>query len=51
MEATSGLCAGCWRTLHEIAAWATADQQTRLRIRAEADQRRQGLIGTVSTTI
>jgi len=25
MEAASGRCAGCWRTLDEIARWSTAD--------------------------
>jgi predicted Fe-S protein YdhL (DUF1289 family) len=25
MDAASGLCAGCWRTIDEIAAWSTLD--------------------------
>jgi len=25
MEAASGLCAGCWRTIDEIAAWSKMD--------------------------
>jgi len=25
MDAASGLCAGCWRTLDEIAAWSRMD--------------------------
>ena len=25
MEASSGLCAGCWRTIDEIAAWSKMD--------------------------
>ncbi|KQU74982.1 MULTISPECIES: DUF1289 domain-containing protein [unclassified Rhizobacter] len=25
MDAASGLCSGCWRTIDEIAAWSTLD--------------------------
>lgn len=25
MDAASGLCAGCWRTIDEIAAWSKLD--------------------------
>jgi predicted Fe-S protein YdhL (DUF1289 family) len=25
MDAASGLCTGCWRTLDEIAAWSAMD--------------------------
>jgi predicted Fe-S protein YdhL (DUF1289 family) len=25
MDAASGLCTGCWRTIDEIAAWSTLD--------------------------
>lgn len=32
MDETRGLCAGCWRTLDEIAAWGAADDATRRRI-------------------
>jgi uncharacterized protein len=27
MDAASGLCEGCWRTLDEIAAWSTLDDE------------------------
>ncbi|WP_457329869.1 DUF1289 domain-containing protein [Rhizobacter sp. P5_C2] len=27
MEAASGLCAGCWRTIDEIAAWSKMDDE------------------------
>ncbi|MCF8151309.1 MAG: DUF1289 domain-containing protein [Sulfuritalea sp.] len=38
MEA--GLCAGCFRTLDEIAAWATASDADKQRIVAVATERR-----------
>ncbi len=40
MDAQSGLCRGCFRTLDEIAGWAQADQTTRLTILAAVDKRR-----------
>lgn len=44
IDPASGWCAGCWRTLDEIAAWADADDATRLGIwaRVEARQRASG---------
>jgi len=31
MQSVNGLCAGCWRTLDEIAAWASLqDDQKRI---------------------
>jgi predicted Fe-S protein YdhL (DUF1289 family) len=32
LDPTSGLCAGCMRTLDEIACWPTADEAERLAI-------------------
>lgn len=32
MDALTGLCLGCWRTLDEIRAWSEADRATRLGI-------------------
>lgn len=29
MNATSGWCEGCWRTIDEIAAWASLDDEAR----------------------
>lgn len=40
MEAASGLCAGCLRTLDEIAAWATASDEQKRRILAAVARRR-----------
>lgn len=40
MDQETGLCAGCNRTLAEIAAWASFDPETRRRIMAELPQRR-----------
>lgn len=41
MDAASGLCRGCLRTLEEIAAWAGAADQTRQAVLAAVEQRRQ----------
>ena len=41
MDARSGLCAGCFRTLDEIAAWAGADDRRRLAILAAVARRRR----------
>ncbi|TSE29802.1 DUF1289 domain-containing protein [Tepidimonas charontis] len=43
IDPATGWCAGCWRTLDEIAAWGGSDDATRLRIWAavEARQTRQ----------
>ena len=32
MEAASGLCAGCWRTIDEIAAWSKMDDDGKRRV-------------------
>lgn len=32
MEAASGLCAGCWRTIGEIAAWSKMDDDGKRRV-------------------
>ena len=40
MNEASGLCAGCLRTLGEIADWATATDETKRLILAAIDQRR-----------
>jgi predicted Fe-S protein YdhL (DUF1289 family) len=41
MEPHSGLCAGCGRTLAEIAVWARLGRDERRRIMAALPQRRQ----------
>ena len=41
MNATTGLCTGCGRTLEEIARWATLDAETRSRVMAELPARMQ----------
>lgn len=43
MDAASGLCQGCLRTLGEIAAWSSASEAQRRAIKAALPQRR-GLI-------
>ncbi len=41
MDAANGLCAGCWRTLDEIATWSRLDDAARTAILAAVQQRRQ----------
>ncbi len=41
MDAASGLCRGCLRTLEEIAAWAGASDEARQAVLAAVEQRRQ----------
>jgi predicted Fe-S protein YdhL (DUF1289 family) len=41
MNAASGLCLGCFRTLDEIAGWARADEATQAAILAAVERRRQ----------
>ncbi|MCS6811872.1 MAG: DUF1289 domain-containing protein [Tepidimonas sp.] len=45
IEAASGLCAGCWRTLDEIAAWSSSDDATR-RLIWQAIEARQASAAT-----
>jgi predicted Fe-S protein YdhL (DUF1289 family) len=40
MDATSGLCQGCFRTLDEITAWSRIDDPARSDILAEIARRR-----------
>ena len=39
LDARSGLCLGCGRTLHEIARWGSMSEAERARIMAELAQR------------
>jgi predicted Fe-S protein YdhL (DUF1289 family) len=41
IDAASGLCAGCGRTLDEIARWSTLSDGERARIMADLPQRLQ----------
>lgn len=43
MDAGSGLCRGCLRSLDEIAAWGGADEAKRIAILAAVARRRQEL--------
>ncbi len=43
MDAGSGLCLGCARSLEEIAGWSRAGNDERRRIKAELARRRQQL--------
>jgi uncharacterized protein len=40
MDATSGLCTGCQRTLDEIAVWSLLDDAEKLQVWAALKQRR-----------
>ncbi|VTY40267.1 Uncharacterised protein [Xylophilus ampelinus] len=39
MDASTGWCLGCWRTLDEIAHWSTMDDPQRLAVWARLEQR------------
>jgi predicted Fe-S protein YdhL (DUF1289 family) len=41
MDPTSGLCAGCYRTLEEIAAWSSTNDERRACILLAVEKRRQ----------
>ncbi len=41
MNPQTGLCAGCYRTIDEIAAWASLDDPHRLEVLAAVARRRQ----------
>lgn len=41
MDASTGLCEGCWRTLDEIVQWSSADNQAKRAILARIAQRTQ----------
>ncbi|MBI1907055.1 MAG: DUF1289 domain-containing protein [Rhodocyclales bacterium] len=38
----SGLCAGCWRSIREIAGWSAMDDARRLQVLAAVAARREG---------
>jgi predicted Fe-S protein YdhL (DUF1289 family) len=40
MDAASGLCIGCWRTLDEIAAWSVLDTDAKRAVLAAVRERR-----------
>ena len=40
MDETTGLCQGCWRSIEEISAWATASDETKRQILAAIAERR-----------
>lgn len=43
LDAVTGRCLGCLRTIEEIAAWATLDDGARLAVWAELDLRREAM--------
>lgn len=43
MDPHSGICAGCFRTLDEIAAWSRLDDRQRLGVLAAVVHRREEL--------
>lgn len=40
LDAETDICKGCWRSLDEVAAWASADDARRREIVAAARQRK-----------
>lgn len=47
MDKTTGLCSGCFRTLDEIARWASTDDSQRAEILAAVDRRRTAACQTL----
>jgi predicted Fe-S protein YdhL (DUF1289 family) len=45
IDEATGWCAGCWRTLDEIAAWGTSDDATRRRIWQAIEARQAADVG------
>jgi predicted Fe-S protein YdhL (DUF1289 family) len=43
VDGESGLCLGCFRTLHEIGTWARLDESERQRIMAELPGRESAI--------
>ena len=41
MNARTGWCEGCWRTIDEIAGWSTMDDEGKRRVWALLEQRQQ----------
>jgi predicted Fe-S protein YdhL (DUF1289 family) len=50
LDARSGLCLGCGRTIDEIARWATMSGAERARIMAELPARRASRTEPISAT-
>lgn len=50
MDAATGFCEGCARTIDEIAAWSRADDATRLHILSQLPARRERLQSLGVTT-
>jgi hypothetical protein len=50
LDARSGLCLGCGRTVDEIARWAAMSADERARIMAELPARRASQIKSLSAT-
>jgi uncharacterized protein len=50
LDARSGLCLGCGRTIDEIARWAVMSADDRARIMAELPARRASLTESISAT-
>jgi predicted Fe-S protein YdhL (DUF1289 family) len=41
IDADTGFCEGCWRTLVEISAWRTATEQDKIKILDSISNRQQ----------
>jgi uncharacterized protein len=50
LDARSGLCLGCGRTIDEIARWAAMSADERARIMAELPARRASLTESIGAT-
>ncbi len=49
MDAASGLCTGCYRTIDEITLWTRFDERARRQIVDDLPRRRQALASSPAT--
>lgn len=50
MDAASGLCTGCYRTIDEITLWTRFDERARRQIVDDLPRRRQALASPPATS-
>jgi uncharacterized protein len=48
MDASTGLCKGCWRTINEIIAWGTLDDTGRQQVWTHIELRKAEVVFSTS---
>jgi uncharacterized protein len=44
MDAPSGLCKGCWRTIDEVIAWGALDEAGKQEVWTQIEQRKNQIV-------